>query len=492
MNQGLATEAPPSSLLRPVLVAAGCAALLTAVAWFALRDRWDGAMLAGIIVALVILPFPLFRLWQGFGGQLGLIVVALAITALVATPVLVAVRARVQGRPIPRPSAGRLNEFAIVLLLVVFATNSLDDVGTAAARITAAPPVVDQPEPPSAPPDIVIILLDGYPRADVLERQLGIDNSGFISALSDRGFDVALDSNSNYVFTGLTLASMFQMRYMGEGELSPEIGSSGRGHDLLRHATTSGLAWTAMRNAGYEIVTSPPGWDHVSLVEISDRVINDGHITHLEQSLLEQTLLLDLLTVISPEAITGSLRDRLAGAFDSLETFASEDRSDPAFLFLHVPAPHPPILVDEEGELLAVGPRSLSGNSPAAMGLTRSEYAARWRGEIGYLNRRVIQAVDRLQSANPDTVIIVMSDHGYGQEIQTTDPESRFATLFAAYTPQAPGVLADSPTPVNLMPRILNRYLGTAFPERPDRFFLSPDVVDPLILVELPSLAGSQ
>ncbi len=83
-----------------------------------------------------------------------------------------------------------------------------------------------------------------------------------------------------------------------------------------------------------------------------------------------------------------------------------------------------------------------------------------------------------------------MSDHGYGQEMQSTDHETRFANLFAAYTPNAPGLLADAPTLVNLMPRVLDRYLGATFPERRDRFFLSPDAGDPLIMVELSSPTG--
>jgi arylsulfatase A-like enzyme len=124
------------------------------------------------------------------------------------------------------------------------------------------------------------------------------------------------------------------------------------------------------------------------------------------------------------------------------------------------------------------------------MGLTRAEYVQRWHGEISYLNRRVLEGIDRLRAANPDMVIVVMSDHGYGQEMQTTDPETRFANLFAAYTPNAPGLLADAPTPVNLMPRILDRYLGATFPERRDRFFLSSDAADPLNMVELSTPTG--
>ncbi len=380
LNEGLLTEAEIPSMARPVLVAALVAVLLTLLGWVILRNRWDGGLVAGMVILLVILPFQLVKVSRALGSEVGFLILTMSLTAAIGIPLVLAVRARRQGRPIPRPSAGRLNEFGFLLLLAVVVTNTLGDAGTAVARLTATPTSADLPNAPSRPPDMVIILLDGYPRADVLERQLGIDNSRFLTALADRGFDVASDSHSNYVFTAATLASMFQMQYLNMEEVRREIGSPAQGHDLLRHAAVSGPAWSALKAAGYEIVTSPPGWDHVTLADVSDRVINDGHITEFERSLLEETWVLDVIDAIAPEAITGSMQARLTGAFDRLDDFATEDRSAPAFLFLHVPAPHPPLIVDADGELLPVGPRSLSGNSPAGMGLTRDEYVRRWQG----------------------------------------------------------------------------------------------------------------
>ena len=36
-----------------------------------------------------------------------------------------------------------------------------------------------------------------------------------------------------------------------------------------------------------------------------------------------------------------------------------------------------------------------------------------------------------------------------------------------------------------LMPRLLNEYLGTDFPQSPDRYFLSPGPLEPLVLTEI-------
>ena len=56
-------------------------------------------------------------------------------------------------------------------------------------------------------PDIYLILLDGYPRADVLEYAFDIDNSGFVEGLEERGFHVAEESHSDYIWTHVSVPS---------------------------------------------------------------------------------------------------------------------------------------------------------------------------------------------------------------------------------------------------------------------------------------------
>ncbi len=58
------------------------------------------------------------------------------------------------------------------------------------------------------------------------------------------------------------------------------------------------------------------------------------------------------------------------------------------------PGPHPPLVVDANGQTVSIDARALGADDPAAMGLTRSEYAARWESELAYLNQRVLESVD--------------------------------------------------------------------------------------------------
>lgn len=486
LSQGLSTEAEPGALVRPLVVAALFAVALTLIGWVAFRNRWDGGLLATAVIVLAIGVFPAYKVWQLLGPTIGTLVAVGTLTLLLGVPAVMALRAVRVRQPVPRPGAGALNTFSAILVAVVVVGNTVGAIPRAISQVTMPAPVVDIAPAGGRPPDIVIILLDGYPRSDVLERRLGIDNAGFVEALRDRDFDVATRSRSNYVFTALTLASLFQMQYLDEIEsLRPLIGTDQAHHDVLRDAATNGLAFAALRSAGYEIVTAPPGWLHVSLAGASDRVLDEGEMTDLERSLLEQTWLLDVLTAFKPDVLTRPIRDRLVHAFDHLDAFALEDRDRPAFLFLHVPGPHLPLVVDADGNTLPLPARALGAVSPEALHMSRAEYSATWAGELAYLERRVLRAIDALQATEAPPLIVVMADHGYIHEVQADDVQSRFASLFAAYTPGAPGLLRDAPTPVNLMPRVLNAYLGADFPSLADRYFLSPGPLQPMMLTEV-------
>ena len=65
-----------------------------------------------------------------------------------------------------------------------------------------------------------VILLDGYPRADVLDYAFDIDNSAFLDALAERGFTVARDSHSDYLWTHVSVPSALNLAYV---EQIPEM-----------------------------------------------------------------------------------------------------------------------------------------------------------------------------------------------------------------------------------------------------------------------------
>jgi hypothetical protein len=477
LNTALATDVGPTGYLRALVVAAFLGFGLAIVGWAVFRNRWDGAFFATTFVLLAVSPVSLTWLLGSlrnvFGYLLGFLITA---TVLIAGLSVIGVRLlqlRHRGLPLPRPPAEAMNVLSVVLLGVVIVSHGF---GPFADASSSPPP------PPSGwhvgegrRPDIVVLLLDGYPRADVLERRLGTDNSAFLDALRERGFDVATTNHSNYPATGFTLASMFQMRYLDQvPSLQPFVGTGRQANGALRNAAESGQAFSILRAGGYGVTWVASGWDQVTFRDAADRLLDSGELNDLERYAVHRTWLVYLLDVLWPEISTSQQRDRIVHAFDFLDRMAVEAPEGPRFVFVHVPAPHLPLVVNADGTPTDLTPSRYEAATREGYVMTDFEYARAWQSEVDYLDSRVLQSVDLLLGSETgrQAVIIVMSDHGYGFEPVPGDIQAKLANLLAARTPDAPGLLSDGPTPVNWFRLLFNEYLGTELSLLPYRFFV--------------------
>lgn len=484
----------PAGFVRPLLVAIVIAAGLTLVGWRVLGNRWDGALLASGLIAAVVSPIPLASLWRAyvgvFGSVAGTAALAGTLTALLGVAGIYVLRCLRRGVAIRRPAADSMHVVSAALLVTVVGSSLL-----------AHPAVIAPQEPPSSmvsspgkPPDIVLILLDGYPRTDVLQRRLNTDDKSFLDALRVRGFDVAATSRSNYSVTELTLPSMFGMEYLDEVPfLQRSLDSVGNEMAALRTATEAGRVFSTLRSAGYRVEISSPGWEHVTLRNAADRMVDGGELTDLERGVLHQTWLFPLLTLATPGWFTASQRDRIVHGFDSLDAFARERRTHPTFLFLHVPAPHLPLVVQADGSATQLPLGRFGGLDRQGLGMTDFEFEAAWASELAYVHKRVLNGIDLLSKSDTGrhAAIVIMADHGYNFEVRPDDLQARFGNLFAARTPGAPGLLGSSPTPVNLFRLLFDRYLGTQLHTLRDRYFVSPSAENALPFHEIDNPEGT-
>lgn len=476
LNTALANEVEPAGYVRALVVATLLAGLLTVAAWMVVRNRWDGALVVSGLILVAVSPVSLAWVWTSmrtaFGALLGTALTAVLLAMALGVVGVRLLRVRRQGHPLPRPAPEILNVFSFALLVAVVGSN----VGSIVLPASA-------PDPPPAgwhadgadQPDIVVLLLDGYPRTDVLERRFGADDTAFLDALRQRGFDVASTNHSNYTLTELTFASMFQMRYVDEiPSLEPFIGTGRQENAALRDAAESGQAFSILRAAGYEVSWAPGGWEHVALRRAADRFLDSGELTDFERSVIHRTWFLYLLDAVWPTVFTDAQRERIVHAFDTLDSFATEQADQSRFLFLHVPAPHLPPVVNADGTPTALQATRFEASGRQGYGMTDSEFRDAWQAELDYVAGRVIHGIDLLLDSERgrEAVIIVMSDHGYGFELQQGDVQARLGNLFATRTPGAPDLFDDPPTPVNLFRILFNSYLGTQFPLLSDRYFL--------------------
>jgi hypothetical protein len=313
-------------------------------------------------------------------------------------------------------------------------------------------------------PDVYYIILDGYGRQDVLQKEFGYDNSEFINGLRTRGFYVAECSQSNYAHTLYSLPSSLNYDYLdalGAANDAERI-------TLLKH----GAVRSKFESLGYSIVAFPTGW---SMTEWSDADVYPDYgksfatLTEFETLFLDTTMLrvaTDYERLTSKTTpYSNARRLRVLSMIETLKEIPSREGS--YFVFAHFVIPHPPYSFGADGEWLEINVNTAS----------YEEISRAYINQVEYINGQILQVVDAIQGGSDvPPVIIIQGDHGPPPDL-TNDPAVRMPIL-NAYS--LPGVDPDqalypSISPVNSFRVVLNRYFGADLPLLEDRSYFAPN-----------------
>jgi hypothetical protein len=317
-------------------------------------------------------------------------------------------------------------------------------------------------------PDIYLLLLDGYPGADARAMAPDHPPSALRAELLARGFDMAEDTHSNYLQTTTTLASMLQMRHLqGLPALAPPWGPEPFDSRRLRRLINEAPALDALREAGYTSTAIASGFAEVELRRV-DRLVEPVSPTEFEHSLIRGTGLGLLLDVVAPDLLPETQRARLEDSFTAVVDAAEEDVAGPRFVLGHIPGPHPPWVFGADGEPIRDDIFAYYTDSARDRAIDRTEAMRRHLDQAAYVDRRVVETVDRILAASATPpVIVVFSDHGPGTGFDqdaplVSDLKERTSNVLAAYTPGHPGLFAEptTATPIAILPSLLDAYLG--------------------------------
>jgi hypothetical protein len=331
--------------------------------------------------------------------------------------------------------------------------------GTSALRLR----VGDQP------PDIYYIVLDGYGRSDILKNEYGYDNSDFLIALREMGFQVAECSQSNYAQTQMSLASSLNFNYIENLSDRFVPGSDDRTglDELIHHSAVR----ESLEEAGYRTVAFATGFLATELRD-ADYFLSPerswAQLNEFESLLIETTfarLLQDSNRFGMQNAGSELFRERTLFALDQLDELSSIQ--GPKFVFVHLIVPHPPYVFGPTG-----GPVE-----PAEAGTTRTEEGAgRYRDQAIYISSRMAELLPAI-IANSSTppIIVIQGDHG---PTVASSPRSRMSILNAYYLPGADMSVPSTITPVNTFRVILNTYFDQNL-ELLDDVSLYSDYTDP-------------
>src|SRR5919112_1395763 len=93
----------------------------------------------------------------------------------------------------------------------------------------------------SGGPDIYLLVLDKYPGSRSLKSNFDFDNAAFEAFLRQRGFILPRHATANYIYTGLSLASLLNYRYLDS--LSPQPRAQRRNKAYVNHLVEDNAVW---------------------------------------------------------------------------------------------------------------------------------------------------------------------------------------------------------------------------------------------------------
>ncbi|MBJ90843.1 MAG: hypothetical protein CMO98_13405 [Woeseia sp.] len=331
--------------------------------------------------------------------------------------------------------------------------------------------------------NIYIIVPDSYPRADVMERVYGYDNSEFIDALRARGFKVAERSYANYYTTFLSMSSMFNMDYHNQiirpegltANVLSQLGAFGyneKKHEIITIGNSVFL--NTLKSYGYKYVFSgvfncDDSMDFCyarSWIFIPDNLLK---LTPFEliRSFLRWKFNWD---VSIPNILGMPLYLELP---EILELRPGPENS-PFYMYVHLMMPHSPYRYhadcSEIRETVFIRDAFVRDAVPY------------FNGQVECLNSQIIEFIDTILFHDPNSDIIIQSDTGtillnsYRTPISqwTNEQFEETYAILSAVKINAPCMdkLYDSYTPVNLSRIVLSCVDGIDRPLLPDISYL--------------------
>lgn len=456
-------EARLIHIWRPMLIALALALVLLVLARLILRNGPRAAVAASLCIAMMFsygyAVTPLLNR-EVAGYVLGRGIVLVPVWTLL---LLLGLWGILRSRKDLRDLGKALNVVSLVLVLlaggqIVF--NLVQPHRTSGAQwneyLHGSLPSL-QCDPPADMPDIYYIILDEYSGHDVLQSWFGFDNTPFLDALEDRGFQVARSSHSNYTFTYVSLASSLNFEYLQT--LADEADIQRLNKQALGSMIQDSRIVHLLKGMGYRFYAFP------SEFYVTNRNPNaDATFRRSRRQMNEFERVLFSTTMLRP--LSGGVHNHRANRLYVLDKLPEmPEMEGPKFVFVHLIMPHLPYVFTRDG---GVPPKALAIKNA----YTREEYRRLYIGQTEYLNKRMEQVLDALlEQSDKPPVIVVQGDHGFrhkirdGDEVVQLHPRERASILNALYLPGAtseqvyPGI-----TPVNTFRIILNTYCGANLP----------------------------
>ncbi len=244
-------------------------------------------------------------------------------------------------------------------------------------------------------PNIYYIILDEYSSIDFIRKYYDYDNTAFAQHLENLRFNISYTSHNESIATNTITTNLVNLDYVvHDGTPASEKKVFRSNNELFKFLVEKGYIIKGIGDAEFY------GLDNVSMD------ISDSSSTTITGETISDLLFYN--TVMAPFYTVSNIEDVkiILSAFSYLQN-SNNFSSSGNFTMSHIVSPHVPFYFDRNGKVY---------DNPSIDWVDKKYYLEQYI----FITNKVIETVNSIIKHNPDSIIIIQSDHGARAN---TDPD---------------------------------------------------------------------
>ena len=264
-------------------------------------------------------------------------------------------------------------------------------------------------------PSVIYIIPDEYPSERALKTNLNYDNSQFVHNLTEIGFEINYIT-SNYMYSDISIPSTLNMNYLEKASKSFSY------NDEISNSKIVEL----FKKNNYELILINGGTSVYveSFDENFCENINKNNFSYFTEY-LGISMLRPVRSIIADTILNSSINEaeNRTCFFEQLNNLKNLE-GEKKFVFADLLMPHQPYFYqDENGNLQEVNDNEINKHN--------------FIGNLEIVNDKLLTILPNLIRNNPDSIILLMSDHGFRYNLKNCDQDDLvFDNFFAIYLPE--------------------------------------------------------
>jgi len=242
--------------------------------------------------------------------------------------------------------------------------------------------------------NVYYFIFDEYGGLDCLERYCGYDNSPFYQSLEELGFNVSKNSRNGTYQSTVEIPNLLNLDHVNNEYMT---------HEAMVAALENPYLFRLFSENGYALNVFH---SHVPYMPIDDSI--SDYLFEVNKGVVEDTLQYYILQKTIYYPLTHQSSGKKITEINNMFQYARESwklQPNNLLTFGYFYFPHLPWFVDEFGNRMNVADAFNWRNSDAYL------------GQLKYCNTKIIEMVTEIIEKDPQSIIIIQSDHGYRRPV---------------------------------------------------------------------------